>query len=101
MISNVIIYEIILFLLTIFILYHYINDDFDDRTTFIYLIILFVLMVVFYNNYLIQENFTYTKDNDSPYKTNKQKRIDLMNSNRNTAGRFYVDCHACGRDRIL
>jgi len=33
--------------------------------------------------------------------TRRQKEIKKLNNNRCTEGRFYVDCHSCGRKRVL
>lgn len=64
------------------------------------LVIMYVLLLINFddeNNDV--EDYINTQDNS--FQTRRQQKIKELNDGRNTEGRFYVNCHKCGRDRIL
>lgn len=108
-------FKIILFILIVAILYLFINDTVDQLVKIILLVILYFMLFVDHCNDNEEScAFTETKegfidtnedDNDNedsnliPFE--RESRINKLNNTRGKLGNFYVNCHSCGRKRIL
>lgn len=104
-------FKIVLFLVISVILYLFIKDEIDTSTKIFLLLVLYFLLLADYCNSI---HNTYSKegvkegfiDADDDYAvdqslTRREKRIQALNATRGMDGNFYVQCHKCGRGRLL
>lgn len=88
-------FNIILFFLIAFILYIFISHNDFTLKILLLIILFFILFVNHYNNSnsKVSEHFGSS--------ISREERIKKLNDSRGKTGNFYVECHKCGRQRIL
>lgn len=113
-------FKIILVLYIILLFYLFIGNYIDNYAMLLLFIFYLIMLYMIYNydpnsNSNKIDTFDNTDVDDvidnvlldpteldmNKNMTNKQRVIKELNNNRDTEGRFYVDCHQCGRARIL
>lgn len=88
-------YRVIILLITIIILFFFINNSMDIITKIIIILLLHSILYSDYYSDYYNEYFGNTIN------TTSNHQIQELNKDRGTLGNFYVNCHKCGRDRIL
>jgi len=93
-------FKIILFMFIAMILYLFITEHVNTLVKITLLVILYFLLFVDQRSdnkksdvFSETENFQSSND--------REQRIKDLNDTRGTLGNFYVNCHSCGRKRIL
>jgi hypothetical protein len=66
-----------------------------DNICSVLLLCICILIAYLVKQYLIDDRFEQFEQ------TNRERRIRNQNKVRGTLGDFYVQCHGCGRDRII
>ena len=85
----------------IFVLCLFVSNAIDLFCKIILLIIIYVLLFTEIDDQSESDNPSdLNVENFDSYK-NREQRIKDLNDSRGKTGNFYVDCHLCGRARIL
>ena len=78
-----------------------IAESLDLRTQILFLAILYLMLIIDYCvDYCNRSHHDGNIEGFDSFK-NRAERIKDLNDSRGTTGNFYVECHGCGRDRIL
>lgn len=96
-------FKILMFMLIVLILYLFIADAVNMSVQITLLIILYFMLYVDHCNASTNGNHcdkNNTFEEFDSYK-NREERIRDLNETRGKLGNFYVNCHSCGRKRIL
>jgi len=89
----VVLYNLVVLILTIIQM----KRSFVEKDNMCLVLLLFIYILIAYlvKNYLFDDRFEQFEQ------TNRERRIRNQNKVRGTLGYFYVQCHGCGRDRII
>jgi hypothetical protein len=87
-------------IIIIFVLCLFITNVMDLFCIIIILIIIYFLLFAVTDQTKSDDRSNLDIENFDSYK-NREQRIKDLNDSRGKTGNFYVDCHPCGRARIL
>lgn len=95
-------FKIILFIFITLILYVFITESVDTLVQITLLVILYFLLFVDHCNDN-EGSCVFDPENTEGFDSykNREERIKDLNDTRGKLGNFYVNCHSCGRKRIL
>lgn len=105
-------FKIVLFIYVVLMLYLFAMNKINDYIKIGMVVILYIMLYVDYKIDYDEEQYKnkekYNNLNDQTIISDKRDRLNNkmrnkiaeLNRGRNYEGRFYVDCHKCGRQRI-
>ena len=106
-------FKLVLVLYLIILLFIFSKDDISFNVKLCALLIFYIMLCIAYLNDSpnqkkpeqfcgnLNKQFCSSNEHYSKPLTRRQQEIRRLNNNRCTEGHFYVDCHSCGRDRVL
>jgi hypothetical protein len=101
-------FKIVLLVFTGLMVYLFAIGTISNITKALMLIFLYIMLYMDYNMDIRHKNTegyhnmnNNTDNNTDNNMSKRQKKVIELNNGRNTEGRFYVNCHGCGRDRIM
>ena len=94
-------FKVVLTLYIALTLYLFAKDSVSTSMKFGLLLFLYIALYMDYKMDKLDKSMSGEHFTSDDGLTRRQRKIKELNDNRNTEGRFYVNCHSCGRDRVL